>query len=62
MALQISEKMISTTEFATINQVKAKTVSVRLCRTGSYFGIKPIKLKNKRLLWPHAMATDEVRG
>lgn len=42
----------STDQFASLNQVKAQSVRARLCRTGSYFGIKPIKLMNGRTAWP----------
>ncbi|MBY8964302.1 MAG: hypothetical protein MRY81_15800 [Donghicola eburneus] len=31
---------------------KAASIRVRYCRTGSYYGIKPTKLPNGRLLWP----------
>ena len=39
-------------QFAALNQVKAQTVRARLCRTGSYFGVAPLKLANGRLAWP----------
>ena len=39
-------------QFAALNQVKAQSVRARLCRTGSYFGILPLKLANGRLAWP----------
>jgi len=32
--------------------VKPNSIRVRLCRTGSYFGLRPKKLPNGRLLWP----------
>ncbi len=43
---------LSAEQFAALNQVKAQTVRARLCRTGSYFGIRPLKLANGRLAWP----------
>lgn len=43
---------LSAEQFATLNQVKSQTVRARLCRTGSYFGIRPLKLANGRLAWP----------
>ena len=43
---------LSADQFATLNQVKAQSVRARLCRTGSYFGIRPLKLDNGRLAWP----------
>ena len=41
----------STEQFAALNQVKAQSVRARLCRTGSYFGVKPKKLANGRTAW-----------
>jgi len=43
---------LSAEQFAALNQVKSKTVRARLCRTGSYFGVRPLKLANGRLAWP----------
>lgn len=44
--------LLSCSEFAAINQVKAQTVRKRFCLTGSYFGVRPKKLANNRLAWP----------
>lgn len=43
---------LSAEQFAALNQVKSQTVRARLCRTGSYFGVLPLKLANGRLAWP----------
>lgn len=43
---------LSADEFAALNQVKPQSVRARLCRTGSYFGVIPLKLANGRLAWP----------
>ena len=43
---------LSCEQFAANNQVKAQSVRARLCRTGSYFGVKPLKLASGRLAWP----------
>lgn len=43
---------LSCEQFAAINQVKAQSVRARYCRTGSYFGIRPLKLANGRLAFP----------
>lgn len=32
--------------------IKAESIRVRLCRKGDYFGVRPQKLINGRLLWP----------
>ncbi len=44
---------LTTEQFAQIAGVKATSVRVRLCNTGSYFGIVPQKMPNNRLFWPH---------
>jgi len=43
---------ISTKELAKLSLTTPETIRVRLCKTGSYFGIRPKKLPNGRLLWP----------
>ncbi len=52
---------LDTEPFAARQGVKPQSVRARYCRTGSYFGIKPRKLKNGRLKWPDVQveaATD----
>ena len=43
---------LTTKQFAKMNGVDAPAVHARVCLRGDYFGIKPIKLANGRLLWP----------
>ncbi len=43
---------ISTETLSKELQIKPNSIRVRLCRTGSYFGLRPKKLPNGRLLWP----------
>ncbi len=43
---------LSAEQFAALNQVVAQSVRARLCRTGSYFGVRPLKLANGRLAFP----------
>lgn len=43
---------IRTDAFAALNKIRHQTVRKRYCLTGSYFGVKPTKLANGRLLWP----------
>lgn len=45
-----------TEEFAELNGVKAQSVRKRYSQTGSYFGVRPLKLANRRLKWPHIFA------
>lgn len=51
VALMI-DRPISTEELAAGCMVKPASIRVRLCRTGSYFGLMPDKLPNGRLTWP----------
>ena len=52
-----------TDEFGALNRVKAQSVRSQYCRTGSYFGIKPRRLANGRLLWPaQTVLADEASG
>ena len=44
---------LSVEQFATLNQVKPQTVRARLCKSGSYFGVLPLKLANGRLAFPN---------
>lgn len=44
---------LDTDEFADLQRVKGQSVRARVCRTGSYFGVRPLKLANGRLAWPN---------
>ena len=50
-----SVRLISTEEFAQRYFVKPTSIRSHLCRAGSYFGIRPVKLPNGRLGWPNPM-------
>lgn len=43
---------LTTKQFADCVGVQAESVRSRVCRTGEYFGLRPEKLLNGRLLWP----------
>lgn len=47
-----SKHPLSCEDFAARNQVKPQSVRARICRTGSYFGVRPIKLASGRLAFP----------
>ena len=47
-----TESTLSTAELSEIVKAKPESIRVRLCTTGSYYGVKPLKLPNGRLLWP----------
>ena len=50
---QNQDWQLDTPNFAAKNMVKPQSVRARVCRFGSYFGIKPHKLANGRLAWPN---------
>ena len=43
---------LSTEDFAASIGLRPESIRVHLCRRGSYYGIRPAKLPNGRLLWP----------
>ncbi|WP_216639854.1 hypothetical protein [Burkholderia pseudomallei] len=47
-----ADRPISTNELAALLSVTAQSIYKRLCIAGSYWGIHPTKMPNKRLLWP----------
>jgi hypothetical protein len=42
--------------------VKPHTLRVSLCERGEYLGIRPVKLPNRRLLWPADAVDALARG
>ncbi len=48
---------LSAEQFAALNQVATQTVRARLYRTGTYFGVRPLKLANERLAFPAVQVT-----
>jgi hypothetical protein len=47
-----AQRGLTTAQFCDDINREQSTVRRRLCETGSYFGVKPIKLASGRLLWP----------
>lgn len=43
---------LSTATVARRLDLSPRAMRVRLCRTGSYYGVRPRKLPSGRLLWP----------
>ena len=53
---------LTTEELALGAKTKPSTIRTRLCKTGSYYGIKPIKLPSGRLLWPADAVQSLING
>lgn len=43
---------LTTDQFAAQLQIKPQTLRAALCRDGHYYGVRPVKMPNRRLLWP----------
>lgn len=58
---------ISTEELAALLLIEPQTVRAGYCRKGHYYGIRPVKLPNRRLLWPadeveRLLASEQVKA
>lgn len=47
-----TERRLTTEELALQIGMKAESIRARICRKGHFYGLRPIKLPNRRLLWP----------
>lgn len=45
-------KYMNTNDFACWLSLRPQSIRKRFNQTGSYFGLKPVKLQNGRLYWP----------
>mgnify|MGYP000484949835 CR=1 FL=1 len=52
----------NTEQFAEAIHGRPSSIRTRLCKTGSYYGIKPKKLPNGRLLWSVSEVTQLIEG
>ena len=53
---------ITTEELAELLHGKPNSIRTRLCKTGSFYGIKPVKLPSGRLLWPADQVQELLNG
>jgi hypothetical protein len=60
--ISLSPKNLTTEQFAEAIHGKPSTIRTRLCISGSYYGIKPIKLPSGRLLWPADAVQALING
>ena len=52
MSTSTSPQYYTTEELAGLVRGKPNAIRTRLCKAGSYYGIKPVKMPSGRLLWP----------
>jgi hypothetical protein len=50
----LAARNYSTDEAAAVLKVKPQTLRAALCRDGAYQGVRPLKARNRFLLWPAA--------
>lgn len=61
VALGALRAFLTTEELASSLSMNAQSIRKRYSQTGSYFGVKPIKLPNGKLRWP-ADSIDQLTG
>jgi len=54
--MEQKHESLSTKELAGLVRVESQTIRRAYCVSGHYLGMKPLKLPNKRLLWPKSEA------
>jgi hypothetical protein len=60
--MTITPQNLTTEQLATQLGGRPSSIRTRLCKTGSYYGIKPCKLPNGRLLWPIKEVQQLIEG
>lgn len=53
---------LTTEQLAEQAQLKAQSIRAAFCRDGHWCGIRPIKLPNRRLLWPADAVNTVLSG
>lgn len=60
--MTITHQNLTTEQLASQLGGQPSSIRTRLCKTGSYYGIKPYKLPNGRLLWPADAVKELIEG
>ena len=58
---QLLAKLLSTNDFAAALGIKPGTVRSHVSRFGSYYGIRPVKMPNRLMLWPKS-SVEQLTG
>lgn len=51
---------LTTAQFAALQRLKTQSVQARLSKTGSFYGLRPLKLASGRVFWPAIVVTAEM--
>ncbi|API76330.1 hypothetical protein AC251_02640 [Ralstonia pseudosolanacearum] len=62
MPVPANRDHVSTEELAAILAIEPQSILKRHAKDGSYLGIRPTKLPNRRLLWPVAEVKKLLSG
>jgi predicted site-specific integrase-resolvase len=54
-------QFLTTDELAERLRVRPQTIRKRYSATGAYFNLRPVKMPNRRLMWP-ANAIEQLMG
>ncbi|HDR9078209.1 TPA: DNA-binding protein [Burkholderia vietnamiensis] len=57
-----TRRHITTEELAALLSIRPQSIRKRLCQTGGYFNLRPVKLPSGRLLWPGDAIDKLVEG
>lgn len=56
------KQYLSTEALAAQLRIKPQTLRAALCRNGHYYGIRPVKMPNRLLLWPADAVNSLLSG
>lgn len=56
------ETFITTETFAEKLSLNPQSIRKRYSQTGAYYGVRPIKMRNGRLLWSESAVKNLIRG
>lgn len=55
-------RLLTTKELARVMSVRSQSIHKRYCLTGSYHGVRPLKMVNRRLMWPSDSFEQLIKG
>jgi len=56
-----TRRHLTTEELAALLGIRAQSIRKRLMETGSYYGVRPVKMPNRFLAWPGDAAEQLMR-
>lgn len=61
-AIAKNRPLLSTEELATLLALQPQSIRKRYSQTGAYFSVRPLKMRNGRLMWPADSLEQLTRG